>query len=517
MALALALHPGVPGDGDAAELTIALARFGAAHPTGYPLWTLAGGVFAHLLHALGVAWDRASAAWSALGAGAAVALLHALAARLLAREGASARAAERGALVPALAFAAHPLWLAAATQAEVHTWHVAWVLLACAAAVALAPPAAARGAATGARMREAVAWGALCGAGLAHHATAALVAAPLTLALVFAAWRARRGTPATLLLGVAAAVAVVAAADTFVAYRAFHPAPGQWESLAPSWRGVLDHLTGARYRMYTGAFAPSPEEAAHLARDVWPYLALLLPAVAWWTIGSRAVAPAARFGVAAAVAATLVFVAHYSVLDPGAYFLPALAVGCAVLPAAVFTLPGARAAAGALAWAGAISALGAGVMGVRAQLDDGRAQRGEEALYRRLWDEVPAAPGFLLFNDDRIARLRERQLLLGEKPRVELLYPDELTQPRSHDRFVARHGFEPVDRAEVEAAVAEVHPADLRQMGALVAGVFAMRLDARTPLPVRLFVPDRGEVRLMDKARPGAGSASGARGPDSAR
>jgi len=113
LAFTLALTPDISGDKDAGEFVLVLARFGAAHPTGYPLYTLAGGVFVHLLHACGAHWAWAANAWSAVGGAVAVALLHAFAARLLAREGLPAAQASLGGLFPAAALAAHPLWTAA--------------------------------------------------------------------------------------------------------------------------------------------------------------------------------------------------------------------------------------------------------------------------------------------------------------------------------------------------------------------------------------------------------------------
>jgi hypothetical protein len=79
------LAPHVAGDGDSSELTIALVRNGVPHPTGYPLWVLLGHAFVATLHRLGVSWDYAANAWSALGGSAAIALMFFLAGRLIPR------------------------------------------------------------------------------------------------------------------------------------------------------------------------------------------------------------------------------------------------------------------------------------------------------------------------------------------------------------------------------------------------------------------------------------------------
>src|SRR2546428_7562830 len=70
------LAPSVAGSGDSTELTIALARNGVPHPTGYPLYTLLGHLFVVLVHRLGAGRDYAANAWRALGSGIAICPLH---------------------------------------------------------------------------------------------------------------------------------------------------------------------------------------------------------------------------------------------------------------------------------------------------------------------------------------------------------------------------------------------------------------------------------------------------------
>src|SRR5512140_3207302 len=59
------ITPRVSGMGDGSEFTLVLATNGVAHPTGYPLYTRLGHLFATLLHALGAAWPDAANAWTA--------------------------------------------------------------------------------------------------------------------------------------------------------------------------------------------------------------------------------------------------------------------------------------------------------------------------------------------------------------------------------------------------------------------------------------------------------------------
>lgn len=126
--LDLALAPRVMGEGDAAEFTLVLAVAGVPHPPGYPLYTLFGHAFVCALHALGVGWPFAASLWSVAGAAAATLLTAALADHMI-PVGTRLALPARLAVVAAalLAIAANPVFLRAATQAEVYSWQTAWV------------------------------------------------------------------------------------------------------------------------------------------------------------------------------------------------------------------------------------------------------------------------------------------------------------------------------------------------------------------------------------------------------
>ncbi len=503
LAITLPLTPDVSGGKDAGEFTLVLARFAAAHPTGYPLYTLAGGAFVHALHAGGAHWVWAANAWSAVGGAVAVALLHALAARLLAHEGLAAREAGVGALLPAGALVLHPLWTAATTQAEVHSWHVAWTLGAMLMALAwLSAPAAAAGATS----RRALAWGALVGAGLAHHVTSVLTSGPLTLAIAITVVRARAGSWRMLLFALAGAATALLTYG-FIAWRAFHPTARQWDALAPNWPSIFAHVTGAAYRIYAGGFAPSDSERALLGRDVHPWLAVLAaPAVAWG-VAARRTPLALRLGAAGAFAAAFVFIARYGVNDPSAYFLPPLVLALATAPAGLLLLPGARGAARPLAAVAALAIVTTAVPGLQTTLARTAEYRADAAQVRRLWKAIAADRGFVLWNDDRISVLYGYQVFANERPGLELVYPAELTQDWARAQFVAHHGFDPISKADVEAAAAEVHPRNLEETTTMMAGVIALRINAHSPLPVMMFLPALDTVRVVPKgiaAAPGA-------------
>jgi len=200
----LAWTPRVAGPGDASEFTAVLGTLGLAHPTGYPLYTLVGHAFVDLAHALGAPWAWAANAFSALGGAVAIALWHALATRLLAREGVGGRDAARVAVLPVAALALNPAWLGAARYAEINSWHVAWVAGACLLAwtTAVRLSARARPDAAWALKRIAL-WSALVGVGAAHHATSVLFALPLSVALLAAARPLPRGWVAPAAVGLA--------------------------------------------------------------------------------------------------------------------------------------------------------------------------------------------------------------------------------------------------------------------------------------------------------------------------
>lgn len=159
------LHPGLPA-GDSGELIAVAATFGVAHPPGYPLWTMLGGLWARALTIGSVAWR--------LNLFSAVAM--ALAAALLAMAVRRVSGSRPAGVVAAWAFAfATPVWKYALV-AEVFALNA---LLASAALLALAH------AATGRRGEREAPVGALAFLGalaLSHHHTLLLLAIPAWVA-----------------------------------------------------------------------------------------------------------------------------------------------------------------------------------------------------------------------------------------------------------------------------------------------------------------------------------------------
>jgi hypothetical protein len=507
LALYLVLAPPVSGEGDSGEFTLALATGGLAHPSGYPLYTIAGHLFCRALHAFSVSWEYAANAWSALGAALAIFFLHRLALKLARRAAPAAPgwSHDLAALVPVVLFGLDPIWTNEATLAEVNAWHVAWALGAVTLFVAEIERLDRGGGDLRADRRAAVTWGLVCGLGLAHHLTSVLVSAPLSLALLVALARARRLRPG-LALAAVAAMLVPLAADGYVAWRAFHPGLTQWPGIGPSWGDVFDTLAGSRYHHYLGYFAPAEEHRALLMRAALP---LLLPGLILLAVGvARAGGAVARTGVAGVLGATLavcLFGLRYGVPDVAPYFLPAIALSAlALAPALAAALEAAAAAArplGAALGLAVIVALGAVLAPWLRAAQSSRADLlAFERTMRSIWASLPPGPALVFWADDRHSRLLEYQVLRHEKPALIVVDPDLLADDYPRARFTARFGVDPL----ADLVLPRLTPGQPGEREAIQVLIRQMvrNINARVALPVIFIDFSRPEVRLLDKPRP---------------
>lgn len=502
--LYLALAPNVSGDGDGSEFTLVLATNGVAHPTGYPLYTLGGHLFVRLLHALGIGWAHAANAWSACGAALALYFLHRLAGELLPAAPAGAprgeriaRAVARG--VPLLLFALNPIWTNEAMLAEVYGWHLAWVG---GAAWTFARLARRIEAGHPHPARLAWLWGLIGGLGVANHLTSVLVSLPLTLALGVALGRRGRLGVATIGAALAGAVPPLLAYG-FIAWRAGHPAPYQWAQLEPGGAALWEHVSGGPYRHFLGYFAPSPEHVTLLTRAGYPILAaglLALLAAAVRTRGSGE--HMVRLGLAGAALLVTLYGFNYGVPDPAPYFLPALALGLAGLgPVLLRTWHAAGTASGGRWLVGA-----AGLGGLVAllffwsgmTLERRRNVLGLDPLIRTMWAAVPDRPAIVFWPDDRYLRLREYQLLRGEKPSLDIQNPEVLLNDLVRRRFMARHGVDPLRGLALPTLTPGAAGNDAAITRFLVRVI--RNVAAQSPLPVILFDPSGPSVREVAKS-----------------
>ncbi len=487
----LSLTPAASGDKDGSEFTLVLATLGAAHPTGYALYTLLGHAFVVSAHALGASWPFAANAFSGAGGAVAIALLHALSARLLRGAGVGARSAAAVALLPTLAFGMNPIWTMETTLAEVNSWHVAWVV-GLAGFVLWSVDALARPETAVPPRRIAAAGGLLVGVGLAHHLSSVFVSLPLGVALLIALARRRALRPSVIAMGLGGC-ALALSSIAYVFWRAAHPALMQWPVLSPE--TAWEHVLGAQYRGYLGHFDPSEVQRRFLSAYVYPWLGPSL----WVLLTLPLLRPrsAPRLWSIAVATSALLQTAYsftYGVPDPSPYFLPLLALGLALAPAWLaerfpvvrrqalwFTVPAAM----------ALTVLSLGW----ARLGAERASTYErfDGLVQRMWVSVPFEEGFVIWGDDMVHRLREYQLLRGEKPRVIVLNPAQLTYPGPHAAFLARHGFDPL--AELPPLPPPVDESSTRALFDAI----ATRINTASPLPVVVFDPAGPSVRLLRK------------------
>ncbi len=439
------LAPATYGPGDSPSLTTALALAGAPHPTGYPLWTLAGHVFVRAAHALGLVWPHAANLWSALGAAVAVALVVRLGTRLARRAGAEGDAAPRAALLAAAVLALDPVWLAGAAYAEVNAWHWAWVALAL--IVAEEQHARVHAGGTGDAARDGLAWGLVCALGLAHHRTMLAFALPLTAALGLP--RVRRGGLLAWSIATGAVALAGLAPYGWIAYRAWHPAAGQWPLLEPGTARVWAHVGGSIYTVMFGGFAPGPSESALLARAVWPVLPLAVAGAVTLAMTSDG-AHLRSFAAALLVAMLLQcgFTFAYGVPDPSNYFVPALLAGVATWPALAVRRPGHAHAALALLAALVAIALTAWTPVTLAEATKVRAV---DRRIREVWASIPPGPAIVTWQSDQYARLQAFQVLEHQRPELVVENPDMLTWAPVRSAFTARTGIDPLAGLQLRA------------------------------------------------------------------
>ena len=303
---------------DSLEFQVVIPTLGIAHPSGYPLYTLAGKA-ATLLIPFGDAAGRLNLL-SAIVAAAAVSGLF-----LVARRFAGSRAA---AVTAAAVFALSPTWWSQATLAEVYALHGLFVVLFLYCLLRWEEgrlKAGRHGPAPSDRWLWAAAL--ICGLGLAHHRMIALL---VPAALVFILWtdpallRQPRRWLMPLLLGLAPLVLYL-----------YLPLRGQFVSsldgqYQPTLRGTLDWITARGYsvfltgnpfdvhRRWTDYLAIFYHEVGGLSL----VLALLGLSTAFGFLGRRAVL------LLLATVAQIAFGAAYKVEDVNVFLIPAFMFVC---------------------------------------------------------------------------------------------------------------------------------------------------------------------------------------------
>ena len=332
---------------DTLEFQLVLPTFGVAHPTGYPLYTIAGGLWSRLLPVGNWAW-RANM-FSALCAAVTVALLFTLTRRLIGDD--AGQRARWGGLAAAIIFGLGPVWWMQATVAEVYALHNLLVVAVLLTAVSLAGQ---RGRVFDRRM--ALLW-LLVGLGLAHHRTTVLLLPGLAVYLLWSVPDVWRPRPIWL-----AWLAALLSPLLLYAYLPLRAAAGVADlnrSYENTWAGFWDHVLARRY---SGFFADNPLSRRY---DAGGWLAVWL-AQAGWVGGLLAVLGLGNLAdrrrraawslIVIVLATNLVFTLAYRVGDPEVFLLPVLLCAAALAGGGLALL---LARIGSASW---ITAVGLGVM-----------------------------------------------------------------------------------------------------------------------------------------------------------
>jgi len=292
----------------------------------------------------------------------------------------------------------------------------------------------------------------------------------------------------------------------WLAWRAFHPGPAQWPSLEPSWRSIWEHLSGREYQVALGRSDPPSEVQRNaMAHYLWPWFWPLTAGALLWAWRGRGTPAVTRLTWLGVMIVTFCYSLSYRVSHPSTYYLPTFLLACAAAPAGLATIRplrrSGRIAAGAAA--AALLVVNVGWFGLGRRRVE--AYQRFEARVHGMWRAVPFDSGFVLWPSDMIFRLHRYQQIDGEKPRIEAMNPIVLTREGPRDLFIRRFGFDPADRARLEARIG-AQPATVNQFSQAVGMAIAEEINERSPLPVVLFRPDVPELKLLYK--PGADTSA---------
>lgn len=318
---------------DSLEFQLVGPTFGIAHPTGYPLYILLGGVWSRLLFPIGN-WAWRMNLFSALAAAAAVGVTAAVAQQLTV-EG-KGRLVWVPALATALAFGLGPVWWQQATVAEVYTLHGLFVAAILAIAILAvgdfdipkqrpdwvspsAPPV---------RPPSSRLVALLClliGLGLTHHRTVILLMPALGICLLWAhRGLARPQRSWWLWIGALLGPLLL---YLLIPVRASMGVSDLHGSYVNTWRGFWDHVLARQYTTFFGANPLAVERSALDWVRLWVeqigIVGLALGLLGLVQVG-RVAHRKARVLVLLVLVINLVFALSYRVHDAEVFLLPAL-------------------------------------------------------------------------------------------------------------------------------------------------------------------------------------------------
>jgi hypothetical protein len=312
------------------------------------------------------------------------------------------------------------------------------------------------------------------------------------------------------------AVALAAAALPLASYglvyaKAGRVGPTIWANLRPGLGGLFAHVTAEQYRYLLGHFGPSDVQRTLLRSYVYAFLFAGLGLLLLAALRARRTPERFALGTLAAVAGFQVAGAFsYGAIDPTSYFLAPMALAvCGVVPWAARLAAKGRRAAGPVGLAFLAAAVALNVPWVRTAASRRAGYERFDAVLRSMWASIPLERGIVLWGDDLFARLLAYQIFERSKPGLEVLNPWRLFYPPERARFVARHGFDPVQGIGIPASWLR-NPPPGRPVELILADI-VRRITALADVPVVLFDGEGRSVRLMKKPPPAPGSPDDAR------
>lgn len=315
---------------DSLEFHVVVPVFGIAHPTGYPLYTLAAGLWTHVIP-LGT-WAGRVNLFSAVVAAITVGLLVKLAGRLTTTPDGHANL--WAGMTAVVVFGLSPLWVSQAILAEVYALHNLFVVAILLTAVGInrtldertsgaisAPPY------PPAFNRRMLCLLAVIGLSLAHHRTTVLLLPPIVLYLLWSVpglWR-----PTRQWWGWAGVLLAPLLLYLYLPIRAWMGTPDIHGGYVNSWAGFWHHVAASNFTTF---FAENSIDAGYAWRD---WAALLRDQVGWialsamllglaWLFDRRGRPARAWWLILAVLLVNAAFVWRYRVPDPEVFALPVL-------------------------------------------------------------------------------------------------------------------------------------------------------------------------------------------------